>query len=81
MDKMKDGAPYFEYPNDVNQNNKPIGYPDMSGKDPKSYGKKEPPDRVIFYHSGPMSHSINPERPQKMKMASGSELQRMKLAK
>jgi hypothetical protein len=81
MDKMKDEAPNFEYPNSQNQNNSPIGYPDMSGMLPSSYPKKMPPTREYVYHSGKLSHSINPERPQKYKGASPQELKSMKLAK
>ncbi len=78
MDKMKDSAPNFEFPNEVNQNNQPIGYPDLSGMLPSSYSKLNPPDRKYVMQSGPKSHSINPE---KNRFASMSELQRMKLAK
>lgn len=81
MDKMKDSAPNFELKNGLNQDNSPIGYPDMSGKLPSSYGKLNPPKREYMYHSGPISHSINPERPSKYKGAESKELQRMKLAK
>lgn len=82
MDKMKnDNAPNFEHANSVTPDNSPIGYPDMSGRNPQNYAKLEPPKRHYVYHEGPISHSVNPERPSKYKGASESELQRMKLAK
>jgi hypothetical protein len=81
MDKMKNNAPNFEHSNSENPDNSPIGYPDMSGRDPKSYGKIEPAKRHYVYHEGPVSHSVNPERPTKYKGASESELKSMKLAK
>lgn len=81
MDKMKDEAPNFEHANSVNQDNSPIGYPDMSGRDPASYTKLDPPKRHIFENDGPYSHSVNPERSSQMKWSQASELKRMKLAK
>lgn len=81
MDKMKDKAPNFELNNNITPDNSPIGYPNMAGMLPESYPKLNPPKREYVYHTGKLSHSINPERPSKMKMAESSELQRMKLAK
>ncbi len=78
MDKMDEKTPNFEFPNHSNQNDSPIGYPDMSGKLPQSYAKLNPPDRKYVYHTGPLSHSVNPER---HKYAAKGEMQRMKLAK
>lgn len=81
MDKMKENAPNCEFPNNATPDHSPIGYPDMSGRNPMAYAKLEPPKRELVYHQGRLSHSVNPERPSKYKGASSSELQRMKLAK
>lgn len=82
MDKMKDDyACNLELDNNLTPDNSPIGYPNMSGKLPSSYPKLNPPKRQYVYHQGPLSHSVNSERPSKYKGASMSELKRMKLAK
>lgn len=77
MDK-NEKAPNFVYPNNESPNNSPFGYPDMSQRDPKSWGKEMSKTAPMHIYEGPQSHSINPAKNQ---YASMSELQRMKLAK
>lgn len=82
MQKLNDNAPSFELPNNLTPDNSPVGYPDMSGRNPESYAKLNPKKREYVYHSGVLSHSINSERRgKKESYAQMSELQRMKLAK
>ena len=61
MDKMKDSAPGFELSNGLNQNDSPIGYPNLAGKFPASYPKLNPPKRQLVYSTDRQSHSNNPE--------------------
>jgi hypothetical protein len=81
MDKMDEKTPYFEFPNHSNQNNSPIGYPNMAQRNPMAAKKLDPPTRVIMYASGGIGNDNNPEREARMKWASESELKAMKLAK
>lgn len=78
MDKMKDSAPSYVMPNDQKYAGSPVGYPDMSGRDPASYKKVMAEGFKPHFYEGPQSHSVNPD---KNRFASMSELQRMKLAK
>jgi len=50
----------FEYPNKQNPNDMPVGYPKIDNKDPKSYEKLNPPNRIYVYAEPPFSHSNNP---------------------
>lgn len=82
MDKMKDKedkeSPSYIMPNSQQYPGQPVGYPDMSGRDPESYGKVMAIGFKPHFYEGPQSHSINPD---KNKFASKDEMKQMKLAK
>ncbi len=79
MDKMKkDEAPSYVMPEGQKYSGQPVGYPDMSGRDPEGYQKVMAQGFKPHFYEGPQSHSTNPD---KNKFASKSELQRMKLAR
>lgn len=78
MDKMKDDAPSYVMPNDQKYAGSPVGYPDLSGRNPESYKKVMAEGFKPHFSEDRQSHSNNPERHQ---YASMDELRRMKLAK
>lgn len=78
-DKEKiESSPYYVMPNDQRYPGQPVGYPDMSGRDPMSYRQIMAQSAPMHYTDVKQAHSKNPA---KGKFASPGELQSMKLAK